>query len=253
MALIKCPECGSEISDKAPACIHCGFPLKQNDSSTNCDIVALFESVLAGRKANDIYNDVIQKIAIIKSSYNDTEANDIIAKSIIDGLSKILNQLSWMNVKQYCEIIDFPLLSADAMDYFSNQLYSIISIKKIYDDGSGGYTYITPFFYAEYMVIQYGSENNKDKLMDVLRHPYWGKQTGYDYVVSRFNQHGSGNTVQQIAAVQSSTQSTKCSVCGSTKINKISTANRLTSVFAFGLASSKIGKQYECKSCKHKW
>ena len=27
MALIKCPECGKEISDQAPACIHCGFPL----------------------------------------------------------------------------------------------------------------------------------------------------------------------------------------------------------------------------------
>ena len=27
MALIHCPECGKEISDQAPACIHCGFPL----------------------------------------------------------------------------------------------------------------------------------------------------------------------------------------------------------------------------------
>lgn len=27
MALIKCPECGKEISDKAKACIHCGYPL----------------------------------------------------------------------------------------------------------------------------------------------------------------------------------------------------------------------------------
>lgn len=27
MALIKCPECGKEISDLAPACIHCGYPL----------------------------------------------------------------------------------------------------------------------------------------------------------------------------------------------------------------------------------
>lgn len=26
MALIKCPECGKEISNKAPACIHCGCP-----------------------------------------------------------------------------------------------------------------------------------------------------------------------------------------------------------------------------------
>ncbi len=27
MALIKCPECGREVSDKAQACIHCGCPL----------------------------------------------------------------------------------------------------------------------------------------------------------------------------------------------------------------------------------
>ena len=27
MALIKCPECGKEISDKSSACIHCGYPL----------------------------------------------------------------------------------------------------------------------------------------------------------------------------------------------------------------------------------
>lgn len=27
MALIKCPECGKEISDKAELCIHCGLPL----------------------------------------------------------------------------------------------------------------------------------------------------------------------------------------------------------------------------------
>ena len=27
MAIINCPECGKEISDKAEKCIHCGFPL----------------------------------------------------------------------------------------------------------------------------------------------------------------------------------------------------------------------------------
>ncbi len=28
MALINCPECGKEISDKSKQCIHCGFPLE---------------------------------------------------------------------------------------------------------------------------------------------------------------------------------------------------------------------------------
>lgn len=31
MALIKCPECGKDISNKADACIHCGYPLSIDD------------------------------------------------------------------------------------------------------------------------------------------------------------------------------------------------------------------------------
>lgn len=29
MALIKCPECGGEVSDKAGECPHCGFPIEE--------------------------------------------------------------------------------------------------------------------------------------------------------------------------------------------------------------------------------
>lgn len=32
MALIKCPECGKEISDKAKTCINCGYPISENIS-----------------------------------------------------------------------------------------------------------------------------------------------------------------------------------------------------------------------------
>jgi len=31
MALIKCPECGKEISDKAESCIYCGYPLNKSN------------------------------------------------------------------------------------------------------------------------------------------------------------------------------------------------------------------------------
>ena len=33
--IIKCKECGKEISDKAEKCIHCGFPLKYSLKSKN--------------------------------------------------------------------------------------------------------------------------------------------------------------------------------------------------------------------------
>ena len=32
MPLVKCPECGKEISDQAPACIHCGYPINTDKS-----------------------------------------------------------------------------------------------------------------------------------------------------------------------------------------------------------------------------
>ena len=31
MALISCPECGRQISDKADACVGCGYPIKKDD------------------------------------------------------------------------------------------------------------------------------------------------------------------------------------------------------------------------------
>ena len=33
MALIACPECGKEISNQAPACIHCGYPLPKQPTA----------------------------------------------------------------------------------------------------------------------------------------------------------------------------------------------------------------------------
>lgn len=35
MALIKCPECGRDISDKSYSCIHCGLPLRSNVTSSS--------------------------------------------------------------------------------------------------------------------------------------------------------------------------------------------------------------------------
>ncbi len=50
MALIKCPECEKEVSDRANACIHCGFPLAQTKS----------ELIVRGKRTGD---------AIIKHIY----------------------------------------------------------------------------------------------------------------------------------------------------------------------------------------
>lgn len=43
-----------------------------------------------------------------------------------------------------------------------------------------------------------------------------------------------------------------CPICGKKdNVRRISTLNRSASVAAWGIASAKIGKQYECTNCKH--
>lgn len=41
MALVKCPECGRQISDKAVACPGCGFPIEEKaEKKTETDLIA---------------------------------------------------------------------------------------------------------------------------------------------------------------------------------------------------------------------
>lgn len=44
-----------------------------------------------------------------------------------------------------------------------------------------------------------------------------------------------------------------CPMCGSKKVLRISNKERISSVAVLGVASDKIGKQYICDNCKHKW
>ena len=44
-----------------------------------------------------------------------------------------------------------------------------------------------------------------------------------------------------------------CPICRSKNIKKITDINKTFSVMMLGVASSKIGKQYECENCQHKW
>lgn len=47
MALIKCPECGKEVSDRATVCIHCGYPLDvtKSDSVEHKNIESCIENI----------------------------------------------------------------------------------------------------------------------------------------------------------------------------------------------------------------
>jgi len=46
MALIKCPECSNDVSDKAGSCPKCGFPFQNAPQSPNEKVDALIEQTI---------------------------------------------------------------------------------------------------------------------------------------------------------------------------------------------------------------
>ena len=77
MAIIKCPECEKEISDKAIACIHCGCPLNfsEHGKSDNYDI---------------ILNSDANKYQVIKILMELKSISLVDAKNIVDNTLQII-------------------------------------------------------------------------------------------------------------------------------------------------------------------
>lgn len=53
MALIKCPECGKEISDTAKNCIHCGYALKEENNAETPQTVVHIEAPKKGKSSKN--------------------------------------------------------------------------------------------------------------------------------------------------------------------------------------------------------
>lgn len=271
MALINCPECNKQISDKAKICINCGYPIEDimqqsanenlqtnAEKTTNGRIYRLFEanynSYLEERNNNvdSIYYDVVHEIYNLKNEIDTDILNDIIGIEIIDGLSLSPENISWMSVKLFCELIDFQKLSTGAKNKISDKLYKLISFVNMYNDGSSNRPYIMVFWFPLYNILQNSNIDEYDEIMAILNEPnYYGSKTGIEYIDEMYEKHGL-NKSQPRQKIEYS-QSLKCPICNSTNVRRISTVNRFVSFAAVGFASSKIGKQYECKKCKYKW
>ena len=59
MALIRCPECGREVSDQAKACPHCAYPIAQRSPSGQVRIKmsAVPRATMGGRQQARVYAD----------------------------------------------------------------------------------------------------------------------------------------------------------------------------------------------------
>lgn len=71
---------------------------------------------------------------------------------------------------------------------------------------------------------------------------------------ARYNRTTEMQREQDQAEIERLKKLPECPICSKKDcVKRISTLNRSASIAAFGLASAKIGKQYQCERCKHLW
>ena len=110
MALIKCPECGKEISDKSKCCIHCGFPmdeLKQQSISTENTECDIYTAPPITEKYKVILTDAgINKTRIIEELEDLCNYSSIQATKIINSLPQvIIETISYDTAKHIKDVL----------------------------------------------------------------------------------------------------------------------------------------------------
>lgn len=95
--LIKCPECGGNVSDKAPACIHCGFPLNNFHKKNIClvdgaeyDMTEFIDSYmgLTDSEKKELYEKTLKH-------YNG--CREVASSNVTQVLRKINEHFNWWN------------------------------------------------------------------------------------------------------------------------------------------------------------
>lgn len=257
MALIKCPECGREVSDRAPACVHCGFPLQMAQAETysiedfNDAIAEVFLDFKDNpddynRKLINILPQVKEEVRKLKrearqGTVDDTSAQDAIAIGILTGLIINKMQVSWPVCKSFCEQIDFDSLSDVTKDRIAKRFCSLIQ-------KDSDYNWDIMFWFPIYKILECEARRGTDELTRVLKDnsDAFG-QSKYSAVMS-FAKTNTDSIVEKVIRDDRNAGKLCCPKCGSTNVT---TGARGYNIWTGFLGSGKTVNR--CGSCGHMW
>lgn len=202
MALITCPECGKQISDKAVACIHCGFPLNTETSSETPsktasaaidesinNISALAQahpdlSLFNGEKFRfqmllDLGKNDFENLQTLLKSNHVPEIHDRIALFLWRVSTQYPQTITNFTVKELFENVDFSLLSESTITSLAKSANSKMSStnEKVY------FTII--FAYPVYQIFKYGNNESNTTLAREYTKPTAAdpKRSWYDLLI----------------------------------------------------------------------
>lgn len=253
MALIQCPECGKDISDKATQCIHCGYPLNEHEitikdiASLKADIYNLVttrvQSKNSGAEATiKLYPTISEKISEIRAL--NTASEDIIAQIIYDSLKEMEIYSSWKSTKLYYELVDFQKLSYDTFSFLASAYGEKYSrCKKL-----NGFPTID--WFPIYQIVTYAPSDISNNLKETMGtqlyntllqwHSSNPDEITYESALASVPRFSASNV--------KNTTTLKCPKCGSTSVT---TTTRGYSLMLGFIGSGKVINI--CGNCGNKW
>ena len=229
MGLIKCEDCGKLISDAAESCPNCGRPIK------NAPIYSpLPQCPHCGKVVAEITERCPECGTVLKEQLNENQIlQDIHLRSMcpICGNDKIM----LAPTKDSIRIVEGKD-GVNCVEYLCNECGSWVSPYKpqqhfIYYSRCSGLLGVAPIdvMLAEVKTNPLFDEEECEKRLA-------GKEKYSGYHSNIYN-----------------SPKPKCPTCGSTNIEKISTASKVVGASLFGLFSNTARSQYKCKNCGYKW
>lgn len=250
MALVKCPECGREkVSDSAEACPDCGYGIKAHFEKVRQEEEQKRkeEEQKALEEQRRLEHEIMMQEhpemakAIEEKEVENARKKLEAAQAQKDALVKRLEAQKKSEIK------------AKILGVIWSIFWTIVCIWSFSasEHGSLGLLIVIAFFCAAggwaMLVMTNGSVEQMERDIQTASNSVEEYQKVLDARLAYWQMQS-----EKLKA-EEALKHPKCPNCGSTNTQRISTLNRAVSVGTVGLASSKIGKQYECKKCKHKW
>ena len=232
MALIKCPECGKQVSDTAPTCPNCGlnFRLKEQIDEIDAKLNRDFEQYVASLKPPVMISSLSELNEYRQQSFQRRVAIPLgICAGIVSLLLTLILFIIGFDYMGFT-IHHFLLICLSlALFWFSYYLYNLE--KNTLKEKQKQIQYEIDNFdkVKEDRIKSYAS------ILNIRRKNMINNLTGYN----------NSNNNQNIP---------HCPTCGSTNIRKISGVSKAGSVAVWGvLAVGKVSKQWHCNNCGSEW
>ena len=235
MALIKCPECEKEFSDKATACPNCGCPTSE--------VLSIIEAKRISAIDYEIDNDYSQCKACptcggifwtpIAECYRNGYCLECRPRKLYDKLIKI----DYLTADFEKEIGPEPsMYSKDYIKQTQQRIERIHSLeRKLFEQ-----------YVSNWDSLDRASESYKLNMENMYN-------SGKGEIHTKIKTEAQERAQKSSAAIALANQIPKCPTCKSSAVQKISNTKKGFKMLAFGLFSDDFGKTFECRNCGYKW